>query len=125
MVKSSDIHQETLISMRGITKVFPGVVANDQIAFDIYKSEIHALLGENGAGKSTLMKILYGFYSADAGQIELRGNPIEIKSPQDAREFQIGMVFQEFTQIPAFTVLENIALFLPDLKTVYSPKEVE
>jgi ABC-type uncharacterized transport system ATPase subunit len=125
MAKSSDVPSDTLLSMKGITKAFPGVVANDQISFDLYRAEIHALLGENGAGKSTLMKILYGFYSADAGQILMEGNPISIKSPQDARGFQIGMVFQEFTQIPAFTVLENIALFLPDLKSIYSPKEVE
>jgi simple sugar transport system ATP-binding protein len=110
--------------MRGITKKFPGVIANNKINFEIYGSEIHALLGENGAGKSTLMKILYGFYQADSGQIKLNGKLIPIKSPHDARNFQIGMVFQEFTLIPAFNVLENIALFLPDLQPVYKQKEV-
>jgi len=124
MTDSSDLHPDTFISMRGITKKFPGVIANNKINFEIYGSEIHALLGENGAGKSTLMKILYGFYQADAGQIILNGKPISIKSPHDARNFQIGMVFQEFTLIPAFNVLENIALFLPDLQPVYKQKEV-
>lgn len=118
-------HSIPIVSMRGITKSFPNVLANDDINFDIFKSEIHALLGENGAGKSTLMKILYGFYREDSGEILLRNKPISIKSPQDARYYQIGMVFQDFTQIPAFSVLENIALFLPDLQPVYKQKEVE
>jgi len=113
-----------VISMRGITKTFPGVVANDHIHFDVYPSEIHALLGENGAGKSTLMKILYGFYRADAGQILLNGKPVSIRSPQDARRVNIGMVFQEFTLIPALSVAENIALFLPDLPAVLNHREI-
>ncbi len=89
--------QTPFICMRGITKAFPGVVANDQIDLDIYNSEVHALLGENGASKSTLMKILYGFYRADSGQILLNGEPITIRSPHDARKVHIGMVFQDFT----------------------------
>ncbi|MGC8873835.1 MAG: ABC transporter ATP-binding protein [Chloroflexia bacterium] len=104
--------------MRGITKAFPGVVANDGIDLDVYPAEIHALLGENGAGKSTLMKILYGFYQADAGQILVDGKPASIRSPRDARKAHIGMVFQEFTLIPALSVAENIALFWPDLPAV-------
>jgi general nucleoside transport system ATP-binding protein len=104
--------------MRGITKSFPGILANDAIDLDIYTAEIHALLGENGAGKSTLMKILYGFYRADSGQVLLDGQPVSIHSPHDARAVRIGMVFQDFNLIPAFTVAENIALFLPDLKPV-------
>jgi general nucleoside transport system ATP-binding protein len=113
-----------LLCMRAVTKVFPGVCANNSVDLDIYPSEVHALLGENGAGKSTLMKILYGFYRADSGSLTLHGQPIRIKSPADAREHQIGMVFQDFNLIPAFTVAENIALFLPDLKALLHPKEI-
>lgn len=113
-----------MISMREISKSFPGVVANDHIDFDIFHSEIHALLGENGAGKSTLMKILYGFYRPDSGQIFLDGKQVSIQSPNDARALQIGMLFQEFTLIPAFSVAENIALFLPDLDTVIDLKNI-
>ncbi len=120
----SESQTPPMISMREISKSFPGVVANDRIDFDIFRSEIHALLGENGAGKSTLMKILYGFYRADSGHIFLDGKPIFIQSPNDARAVQIGMLFQEFTLIPAFSVAENIALFLPDLDSVVNLKHV-
>lgn len=113
-----------LISMRSITKQFPGVLANDRIDFDIYQSEIHALLGENGAGKSTLMKILYGFYRSDSGQILKNGEQVTIKSPQDARDLQIGMVFQNHNLIPALNVAENIALFLPDLPFILRDKTI-
>jgi ABC-type uncharacterized transport system ATPase subunit len=108
--------------MRGICKQFPGVLANDRIDLDIHSSEIHALLGENGAGKSTLMKVLYGFYSADNGKIFFSGKEVQIKSPHDARDLNIGMVFQVLNLIPAMTVLENIALFLKDLPAVYNPE---
>jgi len=107
-----------LIAMHAITKAFPGVLANDRVDLDVYSAEIHALLGENGAGKSTLMKILYGFYRADSGAILHNGRPITIQSPHDARAVHMGMVFQDFTLIPAFTVAENMALFLPDLGAV-------
>jgi len=111
--------------MQGITKSFPGVMANNAIDLDIFRSEVHALLGENGAGKSTLMKILYGFYRADSGKIFMDGKQVQIQTPADARSLQIGMVFQEFNLIPAFTVSENIALFLPDLKAVLRPREID
>jgi simple sugar transport system ATP-binding protein len=127
MAKSNDSQsaQGPLIALRGITKSFPGVIANDRVDLDIYGGEVHALLGENGAGKSVLMKILYGFYHADAGQILLNGVPISIRSPHDARNVGIGMVFQELNQIPVFSVAENIALFLPDLKAVLNRKEID
>ena len=115
---------QPMVSLRGISKTFPGVVANDGIDLDIHRSEIHAILGENGAGKSTLMKILYGFYRADSGQIFLDGRPLSVRSPNDALAAQVGMVFQDFTLIPAFSVAENIALFLRDLKAVIRLKDV-
>jgi len=114
-----------LIALRGVTKSFPGVLANDHIDLDIFNAEIHALLGENGAGKSTLMKILFGFYRADGGDILLNGKLIHIRSPRDARTVRIGMVFQDLNLIPAFTVAENIALFLPDLKAILNPQEID
>ncbi len=118
-------NQPPMIALRGVTKSFPGVLANDRVDLDIFNSEIHALLGENGAGKSTLMKILFGFYRADAGEIQLNGKPIGIHSPRDARAARIGMVFQDLNLIPAFSVAENIALFLPDLKAVLNPQEID
>lgn len=109
-----------LVELRNTTKRFPNVLANDSVDLDLYPGEVHALLGENGAGKSTLMKILYGFYRADCGEIRINGQPVQIRSPHDARAHGIGMVFQGFTLIPAMTVVENIALFLPDLAAVVS-----
>ncbi len=107
-----------MLALRAITKKFPGVVANDTVDLDIWGGEVHAVLGENGAGKSTLMKIAYGFYRPDSGQVRLNGQPVHIRTPHDARRLRIGMVFQNFTLIPAFTVTENIALFLRDLPMV-------
>src|SRR6185437_3814222 len=96
--------------MRGITKRFPGIVANDDVSFDVLKGEVHALLGENGAGKSTLMNILYGLYKADEGQILLQGRPLVFSSAKDAIRAGIGMVHQHFMLIPVMTVAENIVL---------------
>lgn len=100
------------LELRGISKRFPGVLANDQVDFDVQAGEIHALLGENGAGKSTLMKILYGLYQADEGEILINGRPVRIKSPADALHQGIGMIHQHFLLVPAFTVAENVALGL-------------
>jgi general nucleoside transport system ATP-binding protein len=99
-----------VLELRGITKQFPGVLANDHIDFDLRRGEVHALLGENGAGKSTLMSILYGLYTADSGQILMDGKPVTISSPKHAIELGIGMVHQHFMLIPVMTVTENIVL---------------
>src|SRR5882724_4951881 len=99
-----------LLELRGITKRFPGVLANDKVDFDLLESEVHALLGENGAGKSTLMNILYGLYTPDEGEILLRGTPIELGATRAAIEHGIGMVHQHFMLIPVMTVAENIVL---------------
>jgi simple sugar transport system ATP-binding protein len=98
------------LELRGITKRFPGVVANDQIDFDLRPGEVHALLGENGAGKSTLMNVLYGLYRPDEGEIRIGGQPVTMHSPKDAIERGIGMVHQHFMLIPVMTVAENIVL---------------
>jgi len=97
----------------GIVKQFPGVLANDHVDFDVSAGEIHTLLGENGAGKSTLMKVLYGMYQPDGGQILVNGEPVRFRSPLHAIERGIGMVHQHFMLVPTFTVAENIALGLP------------
>ncbi len=115
-VQSTD--ENALISLRGISKRFGSVQANDAVDLDLRRGEIHALLGENGAGKSTLMKILYGFYHADSGEVFVDGRARKIRSPLDARALRIGMVFQTFTLVPALTVAENISLYLPDLPLV-------
>jgi ABC-type uncharacterized transport system ATPase subunit len=117
--------KQPYLSLRGITKRFPLVLANDNIDLDIYPGEIHALLGENGAGKSTLVKILYGFYRADSGSLILDGRPVQIQSPGDARKLGIGMLFQDFSLIPALSVAENIALFLPDAKAIVDMGQME
>ncbi len=99
--------------MRGITKRFPGVLANDNVDFDVRAGEVHALLGENGAGKSTLMKILYGMYRPDEGEILLNGEVVDISSPTDAINLGIGMIHQHFMLVETLTVAENVALGLP------------
>ncbi len=99
-----------ILELRGITKQFPGVLANDHIDFDLRAGEVHALLGENGAGKSTLMSILYGLYHPDDGEILVKGEPVRIHSPKEAIERGIGMVHQHFMLIPVMTVAENIVL---------------
>jgi ABC-type uncharacterized transport system ATPase subunit len=99
-----------LLELKGITKRFPGVVANDHVDFELAKGEVHALLGENGAGKSTLMNILYGLYHPDEGEIRLRGKNVRIHSPREAIDLGIGMVHQHFMLIPVMTVAENIVL---------------
>jgi simple sugar transport system ATP-binding protein len=104
------VEASTVLEMRGITKAFPGVVANDHVSFDLRKGEVHALLGENGAGKSTLMNILYGLYKPDEGEIFVGGQNVSFGSAKDAIDRGIGMVHQHFMLIPVMTVAENIVL---------------
>jgi general nucleoside transport system ATP-binding protein len=104
-----------LVSAHNIVKRFGSLTANDVDLFEVRGGEVHALLGENGAGKSTLSKILYGYYRPDSGEIRVRGLPVRVRTPADARALGIGMVFQDFTLIPALSVFENIALFMEAL----------
>jgi simple sugar transport system ATP-binding protein len=101
---------EPVLELRGITKRFPGVLANDHISLDLMQGEIHALLGENGAGKTTLMNILYGLYKPDEGEIFVKGRKLMVDTPNDAIKAGVGMVHQHFMLIPVFTVTENVML---------------
>jgi simple sugar transport system ATP-binding protein len=99
-----------VLELREITKVFPGVRANDRVSMTLERGEIVALLGENGAGKSTLMNVVYGLLSSDGGEVLVDGKAVRIKSPRDAIELGIGMVHQHFMLIEPLTVTENIML---------------
>lgn len=101
---------ENVIELKHITKVFPGIKANDDISLTLRKGEIHALLGENGAGKSTLMSVLFGLYQQDGGEIYVRGEKVKIKNPNDATRYGIGMVHQHFKLVGCYTALQNIIL---------------
>ncbi len=105
-----------ILELRGITKKFPGVLANDHIDLVLNEGEILALLGENGAGKTTLMNILYGLYKPDEGEIMVRGEKVEIINPHDAIRLGIGMVHQHFMLVPVFTVTENVMLGVESTK---------
>ncbi|MCO6186039.1 ABC transporter ATP-binding protein [Rhizobium sp. L1K21] len=110
------------LELRGITKRFPGVLANDHVGFSVMPGEIHALLGENGAGKSTLVKMIYGIQQPDEGEILWNGNVVTVASPKAARKLGVGMVFQHFSLFEAMTVLENIAL---GMDTSVAARELE
>ena len=106
----NDDNSDYIIEMLGITKRFPGIVANDGITLRLRRGEIHALLGENGAGKSTLMSVLFGLYQAEEGEIRKNGKKVEITNPNDATALGIGMVHQHFMLVDVFSVLDNIIL---------------
>src|SRR6476620_4582982 len=110
MTSGAEVVLAPALEMRGITKRYPGVVANDGIDLDVRPGEIHALLGENGAGKTTLMNILYGLATPNEGQILLDGQPVAITGPSDAIARGINMVHQHFMLVPVLTVAENILL---------------
>ncbi len=101
---------ENFLEVIDLTKAFPGVLANDHVNLTVRSGEVHAILGENGAGKSTLMKLIYGLYQPDSGEIKLAGQTVSFRSPSDAIHSGIGMVHQHFMLIPALTVAENIVL---------------
>jgi simple sugar transport system ATP-binding protein len=107
---------------KGITKRFPGVVANDQIDFEMKAGEIHAVLGENGAGKSTLMNILFGLYQPDEGEIYIGGKEVKFRSPLDAIDLGIGMVHQSRKLVSAHSVIENIILGHPSAGKILNLK---
>lgn len=114
-----------LVALRGIGKVFPGVIANKDVDFEVYPGEIHALLGENGAGKSTLMNVLTGIYRPDGGEIQVGGYPVVFGAPQDAIAAGIGMVHQHFKLLRAFTVAENVHLGWAQTPGIISRKALE
>ncbi|HDD26045.1 MAG TPA: ATP-binding cassette domain-containing protein, partial [Acidilobales archaeon] len=116
--------RRVIVSMRGIVKRFPGVVANDHIDLDIYEGEVLALLGENGAGKTTLMNILYGLYTPDEGEIYINGRRVVHRSPRDAIKNGIGMVHQHFTLVEDLTIAENVVLGLEELGLLVDVKKV-
>jgi len=108
-----DSSADLALRMEGITKRFPGVLANDSVTFEVRAGEVHGLLGENGAGKTTLMKILYGLHQPDSGSIYIDGKEVRITSPQVAVDLGIGMVHQHFMLVENLSVLENVILGIP------------
>ncbi|MCP4332314.1 MAG: ABC transporter ATP-binding protein, partial [Gammaproteobacteria bacterium] len=113
MTSETDDGQELRLELRGITKIYPSVVANDDVTLSVRRGEIHAVLGENGAGKSTLMKMIYGVTKPDAGDMKWEGEVVNVENPAHARSLGIGMVFQHFSLFETLNVVENVALGLP------------
>src|SRR5882672_8295163 len=121
-----DVHSALAarLSLRGISKRYPGVLANDRVELDVLPGEIHAVLGENGAGKSTLMKIIYGVVRPDAGTLRWEGVPVQIGNPAQARKLGIGMVFQHFSLFETLTVADNIRLAVDEADTAKLPSRI-
>jgi simple sugar transport system ATP-binding protein len=113
MTSAADDEQSLRLELNGITKIYPSVIANDDVSLVVKRGEIHAVLGENGAGKSTLMKMIYGVTRPDRGEIKWEGEAIQVENPAQARGLGIGMVFQHFSLFETLTVVENVALALP------------
>lgn len=123
--RDTTVHtQPPLLTLKGISKSFPGCVANDAIDLDIQRNEIHALLGQNGAGKSTLVKIIYGLLQPDDGVLAWQGSPLTVRSPAHARRLGIAMVFQHFSLFDSLTVLENIQLGLSGSRVQQTPRNL-
>jgi len=119
MISSEEAGNEVRLELNGLTKIYPSVIANEDVSLKVKKGEIHAVLGENGAGKSTLMKMIYGVAKPDAGTIKWEGEIVQVENPAHARSLGIGMVFQHFSLFETLNVVENVALALPgnpDLK---------
>lgn len=117
--------REPILEMKGITKTFGSVTANENVDLTLYPGEIHALLGENGAGKSTLMNVLNGIYRPNSGEILHKGKKVTIRSPKHAVDMGIGMVHQHFRLIPTLTAAENVFLCMPKCNLVLKKKEME
>jgi simple sugar transport system ATP-binding protein len=113
MTPAANGDQALRLELNGITKIYPSVIANDDVSLSVKRGEIHAVLGENGAGKSTLMKMIYGVAHPDAGEMKWQGQPVQVENPAHARSLGIGMVFQHFSLFETLTVVENVALALP------------
>ena len=113
MTSAADDNQTLRLELNGITKIYPSVIANEDVSLVVKRGEIHAVLGENGAGKSTLMKMIYGVTRPDRGEIKWEGKVLQVENPAQARNLGIGMVFQHFSLFETLTVVENVALALP------------
>ena len=113
------------LRLHNITKTFPGVVANDRVNLEVRAGEVRALLGENGAGKTTLMRILYGLYQPDTGDMRVRGRPVQLRAPRDAIALGIGLVPEHFLLVRRHTVAENIALGLPGARFFFPVRQLE